>query len=37
MFLLEGVVVDYIESFIEGGLKFINFNVIEICSCGKFF
>ncbi|MCL2936286.1 MAG: iron-sulfur cluster assembly accessory protein [Trichodesmium sp. St15_bin1_1] len=35
--LLDGVVVDYIESLTEGGLKFSNPNATETCSCGKSF
>ncbi|GGA43748.1 iron-sulfur cluster assembly accessory protein [Okeania sp. KiyG1] len=35
--LLEGVVVDYIEGLTESGLKFINPNATETCSCGKSF
>nr|WP_293095552.1 iron-sulfur cluster assembly accessory protein [Okeania sp. SIO2F4] len=35
--LLDGVVVDYIEGLTESGLKFINPNATETCSCGKSF
>ncbi|MDJ0555909.1 MAG: iron-sulfur cluster assembly accessory protein [Microcoleaceae cyanobacterium MO_207.B10] len=35
--LLDGVIVDYIEGLTESGLKFINPNATETCSCGKSF
>jgi iron-sulfur cluster assembly protein len=35
--LLEGVVIDYIDSLMEGGFKFSNPNATESCSCGTSF
>lgn len=35
--LLEGVVVDYIDSLLESGFKFINPNATDTCGCGKSF
>lgn len=35
--LLEGVVVDYIDSLLESGFKFTNPNATDTCSCGKSF
>ena len=35
--LLSGVVVDYIDSLLESGFKFINPNATHTCSCGKSF
>ncbi|BFM38347.1 iron-sulfur cluster assembly accessory protein [Synechocystis sp. LKSZ1] len=35
--LLAGVVVDYIDSLLESGFKFINPNATNTCGCGKSF
>lgn len=35
--LLEGVVVDYIDSLLESGFKFTNPNATDTCGCGKSF
>ncbi|MGK7888847.1 MAG: HesB/IscA family protein [Leptolyngbyaceae cyanobacterium] len=35
--LLEGVVVDYVDSLIESGFKFTNPNATGTCGCGKSF
>jgi iron-sulfur cluster assembly protein len=35
--LLDGVVVDYIDSLLESGFKFTNPNATDTCSCGKSF
>jgi len=35
--LLEGVVVDYVDSLIESGFKFSNPNATGTCGCGKSF
>ena len=35
--LLEGVVVDYVDSLLESGFKFINPNATDSCGCGKSF
>lgn len=35
--LLEGIVVDYIDSLLESGFKFTNPNATDTCSCGKSF
>ncbi|MEL7068667.1 MAG: iron-sulfur cluster assembly accessory protein [Cyanobacteria bacterium J06581_3] len=35
--LLDGVVVDYIDSLLESGFKFTNPNAADTCGCGKSF
>lgn len=35
--LLDGVVVDYIDSLLESGFKFTNPNATDTCGCGKSF
>lgn len=35
--LLEGIVIDFVESLTEAGFKFINPNATEACGCGKSF
>lgn len=35
--LLEGVVLDYIDSLLESGFKFTNPNATDTCGCGKSF
>jgi iron-sulfur cluster assembly protein len=35
--LLDGVVVDYVDSLLESGFKFTNPNATDTCSCGKSF
>lgn len=35
--LLEGLVIDFVESLTESGFKFINPNATESCGCGKSF
>ena len=35
--LLEGVVVDYVDSLLESGFKFTNPNATDTCGCGKSF
>ena len=35
--LLDGVVVDYIDSLLESGFKFTNPNATGTCGCGKSF
>jgi iron-sulfur cluster assembly protein len=35
--LLEGIVVDYIDSLLESGFKFTNPNATDTCGCGKSF
>ncbi|NMF84497.1 iron-sulfur cluster assembly accessory protein [Nodosilinea sp. P-1105] len=35
--LLDGIVVDYIDSLLESGFKFTNPNATDTCSCGKSF
>ncbi len=35
--LLDGVIVDYIDSLLESGFKFTNPNATDTCSCGKSF
>jgi iron-sulfur cluster assembly protein len=35
--LLEGVVVDYVDSLMESGFKFTNPNATDTCGCGKSF
>ncbi|MFH7241998.1 MAG: HesB/IscA family protein [Spirulina sp.] len=35
--LLEGIVVDYVDSLLESGFKFSNPNATDTCSCGKSF
>ncbi|MEL6603360.1 MAG: iron-sulfur cluster assembly accessory protein [Cyanobacteria bacterium J06614_10] len=35
--LLDGVVVDYIDSLLESGFKFTNPNAVDTCGCGKSF
>ncbi|MEL6137983.1 MAG: iron-sulfur cluster assembly accessory protein [Cyanobacteria bacterium J06628_6] len=35
--LLEGIVVDYVDSLLESGFKFTNPNATGTCGCGKSF
>ena len=35
--LLDGVVVDYVDSLLESGFKFTNPNATDTCGCGKSF
>ncbi|MGF1517375.1 MAG: HesB/IscA family protein [Nodosilinea sp.] len=35
--LLEGIVVDYIDSLLDSGFKFSNPNATDTCGCGKSF
>ena len=35
--LLEGVVIDYVESLLESGFKFSNPNATDTCGCGQSF
>lgn len=35
--LLEGVVVDFVDSMLESGFKFSNPNATDTCGCGKSF
>ena len=35
--LLDGIVVDYIDSLLESGFKFTNPNATDTCGCGKSF
>ncbi|MEO0434654.1 MAG: iron-sulfur cluster assembly accessory protein [Cyanobacteria bacterium J06656_5] len=35
--LLDGVMVDYIDSLLESGFKFTNPNATDTCGCGKSF
>jgi len=35
--LLEGIVVDYVDSLLESGFKFTNPNATDTCGCGKSF
>jgi iron-sulfur cluster assembly protein len=35
--LVEGVVIDFIDGFMESGFKFINPNASDTCGCGKSF
>ncbi|PSM45585.1 iron-sulfur cluster assembly accessory protein [Chroococcidiopsis sp. CCALA 051] len=35
--LLEGVVIDFVDSLLESGFKFSNPNATDTCGCGKSF
>lgn len=35
--LLEGVVIDFVDSMLESGFKFTNPNATDTCGCGKSF
>ncbi|MGJ3252423.1 MAG: HesB/IscA family protein [Elainellaceae cyanobacterium] len=35
--LLEGIVIDYVDSLLESGFKFTNPNATDTCGCGKSF
>ncbi len=35
--LLDGIIVDYVDSLLESGFKFTNPNATDTCGCGKSF